>query len=172
MRLQTFRKAGAGSVSLFVINPSGRSLVESPLRPSAFTKRGRVTAHKIRGPVRLPRTIVIRERLFPFGVIAINLVPHVAHADRTLIVPILTVELSMIAGEAAHHPQIQFPGGAVESVDRPLSLLEIKSAQRQSSPPLGGKIKFIHGGHTVEVERRAQGTWKFLSIITAHSAGF
>src|SRR3954469_9194014 len=80
-----------------------------------------IGACEVRGPVRLPCAVVVRERLLPACMIMVDLAPEVAHLDRAAFVLIERVELAAIAREAAYGRHwIELAERAVDPVDRPL----------------------------------------------------
>src|SRR5262249_2165665 len=128
----------------------------SSFRAAGLTGRRVVGPHKVRRPVRLPRAVVIRERLLPMGMIAVELIPRVADFHGATIVLVLAVEGAVIAVEAPGHRRFQPPTGATYPIDRPLALFQIERAQCQSCPALRREVEFIHRRHAAEVGSHAQ----------------
>src|SRR5262249_44668163 len=81
----------------------------SSFRAAGLTGRRVVGPHKVRRPVRLPRAVVIRERLLPMGMIAVELIPRVADFHGATIVLVLAVEGAVIAVEAPGHRRLPPP---------------------------------------------------------------
>src|SRR5215510_2043654 len=146
--------------------------IRDSLRATRFADRRRIGAYKVRRPVRFPGAVVIRERLFPMGMIAVELIPREAGFHGATIVLVLAVELAMISVEAPDHRRFQLPTGATYPIDRPLALFQIERAQCQSRPALRREVEFIHRGHAAEVGGHAQSGGKFFPFGAADSARF
>src|SRR5262245_57152241 len=90
-----------------------------------------VGAHEVCDPVGFPSVVVIRKRLLPTSMIAIELVPGETDFHGTPAVHVLAIELAVVAIEAAHDRRFQPTTRTAHPIDRPLVLFDIERAQRE-----------------------------------------
>src|SRR5262249_12405000 len=105
-------------------------------RTDAVVDLRRIGLREVVHPVHLPGLAVERERLFPVGVIGAVLDLQEADFHGPAAVLVLAVELAAVVVEVADYWWEHLAGLAVDSVDRPLALLDVEGAKRDTAPAL------------------------------------
>ena len=170
-QLQAFINKHPGSRRVLPLRPTRDRPNSSAPGSIAIARLGCISARKVSDPIGLPGVVVIRERLLPAGVIVIDLVPQVAHLDRSAFILVLSVELPVMALEASDHGWgLQFARGAADPIDRPLPLLQIKCAQGQTGATLRRHVQLINTRDAAKIERHAECGRKLFPLGTADAS--